>query len=106
MCENTTPGDFLRLAVLLLSSSLKYDYFPPSTHQIPHGDAFPPPVGVEIDPRGIIDTTEIQHEQPVIRHVHVIARDEQTGHPEQVLALRFGVRSAQRGSHEPRGPLR
>jgi len=77
------------------------------SYQIPHGDAFPPPVGTQITPRGVIDAVQIQHKQPVVRHVHVIGRDEQSRHPEQMLALRFRVRpAAQRGAHDGRGRRR
>lgn len=75
------------------------------THQIPHGHAFPPPVCAQVDENGTVDVPQVQYEQPVVGHVYVIARDEQSGHAEQMLALRFGVRPAQRGSHDARGLL-
>lgn len=53
----------------------------------------------------MIDVAEVQHKQPVVGHVHVVARDEQAGHAEQVLALGVGVRPAQRGSDRGHGPV-
>lgn len=93
------------------SSGYYYHRFPhppphTSSYQIPYGYAFPPPVGTEITPRGVIDAAQVQHEQPVVGHVHVVTRDEQPGHAEQMPALGFGARpSSQPGGDDARGPL-